>query len=485
LRRRRHIIVLVLLVGCSRPKPRAAECTSAGDDPDGEALRLASQISDGKGTSAERADSVHRLACLARMAKYRHPTHPVARVLGDLVTVGVAETYFSQTDALLSKTSYLAAVRAVGSAYCDPAPALRQAATEEIAEPGEEQAAAVLERALTCEDPSRAVAALDEIEARALAGLKSSWSRPRQPDSLDAMLDQLAHAKKDLPGEDADPAATLERMRAEHDDAARRRAAPIYLSLVDEAARTDRAKVKQRAEKARADLAEAAYRAALVWFHSNDPADLRLTPDRTEDPLIGPAVQRALPALRERLLDLHPAIRLTAARSLFLVEGASQSTAATRAAQLWIGLRLPQPAPDPSTREELRALTDRRAPSWELSKVLARLARSGPVAAPALEAIRACLAVDGAEAAAAAALALVGNDRRGLQLLRAALRNGITDDPQLVAAAILFVAPDVKAAREALALRTGPLLTAVTERAIEGDESLDWLIRLLLWRDSQ
>ena len=129
--------------------------------------------------------------------------------------------------------------------------------------------------------------------------------------------------------------------------------------------------------------------------------------------------------------------------------------------------------------------------TWmDLEKELMALASAGPAAAPALGAIRACLSLPKyhVKRAAAVALAFVGRDRSGLAALREDYSAFFADSTmafapngEIVAQAIVYLEPDDAAARRALGLTPGPLLTSVTRRAIRGPRC-EPLLRLLLSR---
>jgi hypothetical protein len=132
----------------------------------------------------------------------------------------------------------------------------------------------------------------------------------------------------------------------------------------------------------------------------------------------------------------------------------------------------------------------------DLRNELERLAHAGPREAPALEAIRAVLAVPekklgaiGVHEAAAHALAFVGRDRASLPVLRKGYSAFFADSTaafggmgELSAQAVLNVEPDDPKARRALRLEPGPLLYVLTRKAIQG-ERLAWWIEILLLRE--
>jgi hypothetical protein len=178
------------------------------------------------------------------------------------------------------------------------------------------------------------------------------------------------------------------------------------------------------------------------------------------------------------------------------LEGTTAASLDRLSKDLWAGVHLPVSV-DPAAGAKLQAMMGKSdsPPAFfgvDLRDEIERMAHLGPDAQPAVDAIRACLAVPekklgalGVHKTAAAALAFIARDRASLPLLRKdydAYMHSFGIIAELTAQAVLHLEPDDADARHALGLEPGPLLTVLTRRAIQG-EHLEWWIKILLQRE--
>jgi hypothetical protein len=433
------------------PPPR---CAAEPRDPGLEVERLTALILDTTVPSARRADAVEQLACVAAMTR---PSD--GRVIAAVLTLAVSELILHGSgaleDSIVPEAKRPAVVSALRQAFCDPSAEVHDAARRGLRDQEIKLAAAVLEGTASCSSAPRAVAALGELEERAA---KSVWVG--------------AHSVVWS-------------------------AFTMFASPLEEAAQSHDAAIAERARAAMASLGKMLDGQVATMATSTDPEMLAVSSLELKVPGLLPALRRATPALRARLSDRDRTMRLQAARLLVKIEAAPAESLVDA---LWAGLPMRAPPVDPASGTALRALLDKLGSGpvdfmgeHEILAELERLTRLGVAAAPALPPIRACLALPSTnvQMAAAAALAFVAEDRQALTVLRKGYEPFFADSPSAYGGpggigrsaplAILYLDPDDAAARTALRLGPGPLLSALTRRLLvaDGDE---WALDLLLIR---
>jgi HEAT repeat protein len=432
----RSPIVALLLVSCG-----GAPCPQPVDGSASEVDRLVPVVSNPAAPPAQRAEAVHGLGCMVASLRRGHSSPTLA-----VLTLGISELFAADVPDL-PPDRLPPVVEALGRVFCDPSREVSAAAERELVEMRAPVAAPALVRAArSCNGP-RAVAAVEMVEDRTLDYLKFM---------------------RGTGGEGHDPEWS---------------ALPAWGTAVKDLAGSDRPEVRGRALAAQAKIGVVLDAMALDRARAPEPETLSRAIALHGMPLYGPALERAVPAFRARLADPDPRVRMAAARVVWRLEGSS----AASLDRLAKGLRAggPAPAGEPLDGVKLKGMLPYHlggGSQFDIEQELTRLAHGGPRAAQAVDAIRACLALEDLKAhdthrVAAAALALVTGDRGVLPDLQGdntkdTLAHGIHGD--LVAQAILLLEPDDPDARAALGLEPGPLLAAVTRKALK-DEEVDWL----------
>ena len=447
------------------PSPREAPCPEPVQNPGARIDKVLAGLADKATPPLERAGAVHVLGCeVARIT----PSPSAGRVMLAFFTLALSELVRNEpADKLVPEDRLPAIAAAVGDAFCDAAPEVRETAERELRKMKVPVAAPALARvARTCDAP-RAVAAVEILEAWTVGFLAKQAERGTDRYERWSDFEILAPSlQAAAAGKDAD--------------------------------------VRARAQAAIAKAHAAAEPLALARAQAPDAARMAKARDEWSLPLVGPAFVKAAPAFRQRLGDPDWAVRLVAAQIVWQLEGHDDGLRDRLAKDLWTGVRVPldtQPAAGAQLEKRLGELD--HPPDFlfaNLGKEVERLAHAGPSAAAALPALRASLQVPEAKLkamdahkAVAAALALIGGDRAGLHLLRKDYNDFFADDAEmayrgvysaLAPKAILTVEPNDKKARRALGLGPGPLLFEATRRAIRYT-GMDWWIRILLLRQQE
>jgi hypothetical protein len=467
----------LLLAACGKSKGSAAvvasgadkimsqRCPPTVDHPDDRVDELVRTTGDGSKADAARAEAVHSLACLLRMAPRGASMDPVLEVGLGIFTGGVSELFLEMSrHALVNGAALQKSVDALGDAFCDASSITGEVARRELATAPERVGAPALNRALQCPDRARAVAAIGLMETNAVAEVRAAGER---------MPPGMPQRHWFLP--------------------------MAYGKVLDAASHDDDAAIRERATAALTVVGDAVYQLVVTWARSENPDELAVQREEVDAPLLGPALHRAIPAYRQRMADPSFDIRLAAAHTVWVLEGGSAGPSSqTLAAGLWDGLKLPLPARDPGARAKLQELVDKRDEGG-IQRMLIELAQAGPASADALDVIRTCSTMHSTfgdvEPAADAALVLVGGEGAPLARMRKRYDAFFSDSPmaygdatgggETVAGAILYLEPDDKKARKALGLGAGPLVPQLTRPLIEGDRRAPghWLIRLLLLRE--
>jgi hypothetical protein len=457
------VALLLLACGATPPPPEAppvptvppeaeASCPKSVESPETAVERLTGALADRAAAPAQRAVAVHALGCLIAMTKRPEPGPVIA-----VITFYWSEIVSHMLEELVVPPARLPPiVDALGQAFCDASPEVRATAERELRAMRAPVAGLALDRALRSCDGPRAVAAVEVLEERIIEFL-------RQQRKKDADID------KKWTGLVA------------------------FGPPLEAAAASEKAEVRGRAQAALAKAGGALDPLVLARARAPDASTLFQATAEMELPLFAAALARATPAFRARLGDPDYRVRLAAAHTVWRLEGTTGASLDRLSKDLWAGVRVPVSV-DPAVGGKLRGMVGKidSPPDFfgvNLRDEIERMAHLGPDAWPAVDAIRACLAVPekkfdvmGVHKTAAAALAFIARDRASLSLLRKdydAYMHSFGDFAELTAQAILHLEPDDADARRALELEPGPLLTVLTRRAIRG-ERLEWWIKILL-----